>query len=176
MIENDHELRLALQFAQEKHRGQYRKGGKPYITHPIAVAQDLMERGYDRVYGITALFHDLLEDTNATEEEILEIGGPVVLKAVQRLTKPKNYVMEEYLSGIESNPLAKFVKCADRIDNLRSCHEAPLDFQKKYYHESVRWYREFIAGTPFETAFEAEMAQLEQRISKSLRDGASDQI
>ena len=58
------------EFAKEKHGTQKRIGGDPYITHPVAVADILKKEGYDIEYQIVALFHDLLEDTDATEDEI----------------------------------------------------------------------------------------------------------
>ena len=63
--------KLALEFAKAKHKGQKRIGGDDYITHPIAVSEIVKNQGFDEIYQITALFHDLLEDTDATEEEIL---------------------------------------------------------------------------------------------------------
>ena len=90
----------ALRFAEEKHKGQYRIGGQPYISHPLAVAEALKKEGYDTDYQITGLFHDLLEDTDAREEEIEEIGGSQVLDAVRRLTKTEGYVMADYIAGI----------------------------------------------------------------------------
>lgn len=60
----------ALAFATQKHSGQLRIGGAPYITHPATVSKLVREGGYGLNYQLTALFHDLLEDTNATKAEI----------------------------------------------------------------------------------------------------------
>ena len=79
-------LKEALNFAAQKHEGQYRIGGQPYITHPKEVAEMLGRQGYDIDYQIAGLFHDLLEDTDADEAEIESIGGKEVLEAVKRLT------------------------------------------------------------------------------------------
>ncbi|MDO4289095.1 MAG: HD domain-containing protein [Eubacterium sp.] len=156
----------ALALAKSRHAGQRRFGGAAYIVHPVAVAEDLKGRGYGEDYYITALCHDLLEDTDTSEAEIAAVGGGEVLRAVQLLTKPRPYDMGAYLGGIQKNPLAKAVKCADRLDNLRDCVQAPLAFQKKYYAESLRWYRAFMAGTPFEADFEAALVVLGQKIVK----------
>lgn len=107
-------------FATEKHKGQFRIGGEPYIMHPLAVAEIVRNQGYGMDYQITALFHDLLEDTDATEEEIFDLGGARVLEAVRLLTKQEGYVMAEYVAGIRSNPIAFVVKAADRLHNLRT--------------------------------------------------------
>ena len=79
----------AYEFAKEKHGTQKRIGGDPYITHPVAVADILKKEGYDIEYQIVALFHDLLEDTDAIEDEIRSIAGEEVLQAVKLLTKEK---------------------------------------------------------------------------------------
>ena len=79
----DDSLGLALEFAKAKHKGQKRIGGDDYITHPIAVCEIVKNQGFDENYQIAALFHDLLEDTDATAEEILTYGSSEVLEAVK---------------------------------------------------------------------------------------------
>lgn len=133
----------ALAFAMKKHEGQYRIGGDPYISHPMAVAQIVKEKGYGIDYQIAALFHDLLEDTDATEEEIEEIGGRGVREAVVLLTKQKGYVMAEYIAAIKANEIAFPVKAADRLHNLRSALCTDVEFKRKYILETVDWYLDF---------------------------------
>ena len=141
-------LEEALCFATEKHKGQARIGGKPYITHPIEVCNIVKENGGDIDYLITALFHDLLEDTDATESEILKLGGEKVLTAVKLLTKQKGYVMSEYIKGIKENEIAFMVKAADRLHNLKCAVVADAEFKKKYISETVDWYLDFGLGIP----------------------------
>ena len=133
----------ALAFATEKHRGQYRIGGEPFISHPIEVCRLVQEKGYGLDYQITALFHDLLEDTDATEEEILHLGGADVLEAVKILTKEPGYHMPSYIAGIKSNPIAFAVKAADRLHNLRSAKKTNAQFKRKYIRETQEWYTDF---------------------------------
>ena len=57
---NQERIAAAEKFATAKHKGQTRRGGEPYIAHPIAVAQIVKDKGYGTDYQITALFHDLL--------------------------------------------------------------------------------------------------------------------
>ena len=64
----------ALEYAKKKHEGQFRIGGAPFIVHPIAVAEILRQDGKQVEYRVAAVFHDLLEDTDASEQEIVEIG------------------------------------------------------------------------------------------------------
>ena len=138
----------AVEYAASKHEGQYRKGGEAYITHPEAVARILREKGFNEDYQIAGLFHDLLEDTDATEEEIEALGGSEVLAAVKLLTKGKGYVMADYIAGIKANPMAAAVKAADRLHNLQSAVIADEAFKRKYILESINWYLDFSPEIP----------------------------
>ncbi len=138
----------ALRYATEMHKGQYRKGGAEYITHPVAVAEIVREKGGDTDCIITALFHDLLEDTSADEREIERIGGKKVLNAVKLLTKTPGYVMKDYVDGIKSDPTAYLVKGADRLHNLRSACEGNKAFRRRYIAESEEWYMDFLPEIP----------------------------
>lgn len=143
-----HYYERALDFATKKHKGQYRRCGEPFISHPVAVAEILKNWGYPIDYRITALFHDLLEDTNATEDEILELSNENVLNAVKLLTKEKNYVMKNYIDGIKTDNMAKVVKAADRIHNLQSAIDTDESFKKKYVLETYEWYMDFSSEIP----------------------------
>ena len=136
-------VRSALDFATAKHKGQMRIGGDEYITHPIAVWEMVKEQGYGEDYQITALFHDLLEDTTATEQEILEFGSDEILTAVKLLTKQKGYDMASYVGAIKTNHVALVVKTADRLHNLQCALVADNDFKRKYVLETVDWYLDF---------------------------------
>ena len=138
----------ALQFAAEKHLGQTRKGGQPYITHPIAVAEILRDWGHGEETQIAGLFHDLLEDTDASEEDILRLGGEKVLRAVKLVTKTPGYVMAEYMAGIRADEMALLVKAADRLHNLRCAPEASEEFRRKYIAESRQWYMDLCPEIP----------------------------
>ena len=138
----------ALRFAAEKHKGQFRIGGDEYITHPMAVAEIVKRQGYGIDVQITALFHDLLEDTNAKESEILFYGNAEILKAVKLLTKQKGYDMAEYVAGIRQNETAFAVKAADRLHNLRCALVTDTEFKRKYIFETVDWYLDFSPEIP----------------------------
>lgn len=133
----------ALDFATLKHQGQKRIGGDDYITHPIAVCEIVKKQGYGEDYQITALFHDLLEDTNATEQEILEFGNDEILTAVKLLTKQKDYDMKEYIDAIKNNDIAFRVKTADRLHNLQCALVTSVEFKRKYILETIDWYLDF---------------------------------
>lgn len=140
--------REALAYATEKHRGQSRIGGAPYISHPMAVAEIVRSKGFGLDWQITALFHDLLEDTDAAEEEILAIGGENVLRAVRLLTKRKGYVMADYVAAIRQDPIAFAVKGADRLHNLRCALCTDDEFKRRYILETIDWYMDFMPEIP----------------------------
>lgn len=154
----------ALAFATKKHDGQYRIGGLPYITHPVAVAKIVREKGGDTDEVITALFHDLLEDTDATEEEILSLGNERILRSVKLLTKTKGYVMKDYVDGIKKDKTAFLVKGADRLHNLRSAICADADFKRRYIYETIDWYLDFMPEIP------SAVKNLAQTLSVPLKD------
>lgn len=136
-------IEKALEYAAKKHKGQKRIGGEDYIIHPIAVSKIVKDWGYGAEYQITALFHDLLEDTDATEDEILALSNSEVLEAVKLLTKKKPCNMNSYIAGIKRNKIAFVVKGADRLHNIRSAYCTSRRFRKKYVKETNDYYIDF---------------------------------
>lgn len=137
------DLKKAFQFAEKKHEGQFRIGGEKYITHPAAVAEIVAEWGYGAEYRITALFHDLLEDTDAKECEILALSNENVLNAVKALTKSKPCNMADYVAKIRKDRIAFVVKAADRLHNLKSAFCTDEEFKRQYILESLKYYADF---------------------------------
>ena len=86
-IEPTEKIRDALRFAEEAHEGQRRKSGEPYVIHPILVAAITAVISGDETMVITALLHDVVEDTPHTIEEIRERFGEDVARLVEGLTK-----------------------------------------------------------------------------------------
>ena len=107
-----------IEYIKEKHKGQTRKQGTPYYMHPLEVSNILHKKGFSIEYQIAGLFHDLLEDTNATYEELVEISNKEIANSVKLVTKEKDYVMSEYIDRIMKNDMARMVKLADRVHNL----------------------------------------------------------
>lgn len=154
------DLEKAIEFMKQKHAGQKRKQGTPYHTHPLAVAKLLESKGFPVEYQIAGLFHDLIEDTDASYEEILALSNEEVLEAVKLVTKTDGYVMDEYVGNIKLNDMAKMVKIADRIHNLSESPNASCEFQKKYIEETQRWYVDLAKGTIFEEDLNRELNNL----------------
>ena len=138
-----------LAFSKFRHAGQIRLGGEDYFNHPKRIAEYLYDRGYRGKYVFTAFCHDLMEDTNTTEEELLDLCGRFTRDAVKLLTKPEGADIAAYLEKIRTNEVAYIVKVADRIDNLRDAQNAGFHFQKKILKETEEFYLDFAADSPF---------------------------
>ena len=143
-------LELVKEYVKNKHEGQKRKQGTPYYLHPFEVQQILQKKGYSEEYQVAGLCHDLLEDTNATQQEILDLTNEEVLEAVKLVTKEDGYKMQQYINRISENPMAKAVKLADRLHNLQEALLASREFQVKYKRETEEWYLNLAKGTMFE--------------------------
>lgn len=130
----------AIIYATKKHTNQTRRDGSPYIFHPIYVCNLLKDQGYPIEYQIAGLFHDLLEDTDAIEEEILNLSDEAVLTAVKLLTKTADKSKNEYINDILLNPIAKAVKNADRIHNLTEALTADKKFIDAYLKNTKKYY------------------------------------
>src|SRR3954463_4520472 len=80
-------LQRAYDVAEEKHEGQKRKSGDPYITHPLAVSTILAELGMDTTTLVAALLHDTVEDTGYSVEQLRADFGEEVAHLVDGVTK-----------------------------------------------------------------------------------------
>ena len=98
----------ALSYAALKHQSQKRIGGTPYIYHPMKVAEIVKDAGYGLEYQIVAILHDTLEDTDATEEEILQFGDDV-LDAVILLTRIKGIDENAYVINVDEKSNIKLI-------------------------------------------------------------------
>jgi len=108
-----------LDYVIRKHTGQKRDEGTMYVTHPISVAMILARKGYSDEYIAVALGHDLIEDTDATYDEITDLTNEDIADAILALSKPAHNVdYKKYYSGIANLEIARAVKVADRIHNL----------------------------------------------------------
>lgn len=107
----------AAALAATAHQGQFRRDGTtPYIDHPRAVASRVTG---DVAAECAAWLHDVLEDTNVTEDEMRARGIPEeAISCVKLLTKNEQTEYEPYLAAIKAHPTARKVKIADMLANL----------------------------------------------------------
>src|SRR5512140_2170148 len=77
----------AFEFSESAHRGQFRKSGEPYITHPLAVASILSQWRIDAQGLAAALLHDVMEDTSVTKGELEKKFGPKIAAMVDGVSK-----------------------------------------------------------------------------------------
>lgn len=104
----------AIGIAVEAHKGQLDKGGSPYILHPITVAS----KQETEACIITALLHDVVEDSEYTLEDLRAAGFPPdVCDAVSLLTHKQGEDYFSYIYKIKANAIARSVKIQDLIHN-----------------------------------------------------------
>lgn len=139
MLSYNEQFQIALELAVEKHKNQTDKAGNPYILHPLHV----MENVNSKEGKIVAILHDIIEDTDITEDYLLKIGlSKRIVDAVVALTRSEDIDYQEYIKNLSSNPLAKEVKLADLEHNmdlkrLPTLNEKDLERNRKYqiaYH------------------------------------------
>ena len=129
-------VRRAYRFADEAHLGQIRNSGEPYITHPIAVAQQCAEWKLDAQALMAALLHDAIEDCGVTKPELIERFGAPVAELVDGLTKLEklefNTREENQAESFRKMLLAMardvrviLIKLADRTHNMRTLGDVP---------------------------------------------------
>lgn len=117
-------LEDAIALATSAHDGQVDKSGRPYIGHPLRVMASVTGE-HERM---TAVLHDVIEDTWVTAEDLVSRGCPeVVVDAVVALSHLPEEPQEDYLRRVAANPLALSVKRADISDNLSPARMARLD-------------------------------------------------
>ena len=147
-IEN---VRQAYRFADESHLGQLRNSGEPYITHPIAVAQQCAEWKLDAQALMAALLHDAIEDCEVTKPELIERFGAPVAELVDGLTKLEklefNTREENQAESFRKMLLAMardvrviLIKLADRIHNMRTLSDAPRSKWNRISSETLDIY------------------------------------
>lgn len=109
------QLERAISIANEVHAGQADKAGRPYILHPLR----LMLRFTNEDEMITAILHDVIEDSAWTISDLLNSGfTQKVVNAVDCLTKREGESYEDFIERISKNDLAVKVKIEDIKDNL----------------------------------------------------------
>ncbi|MDP3452496.1 MAG: RelA/SpoT family protein [Bacteroidales bacterium] len=133
----------AFEFARSAHNGVRRRSGEPYILHPISVSQIVVQEiglGYKSI--VTALVHDVVEDTEYTIEDIERLFGPKIASLVDGLTKIKSAFdskrssqaenFKRILLTLNDDVRVILIKLADRLHNMRT-----LDFIPEYKKSKI---------------------------------------
>lgn len=163
---NLRKIRYAYFIAEEAHRGQARMSGEPYITHPLAVAQILVELRMDDDTICAGLLHDTVEDCDAMRaERIGELFGPDVQGLVEGVTKlrfkdmpgttPRQRAAAESSRAAESlrkmllamarDIRVMVIKLADRLHNMRTLDGMPPDKRTRIANETLDIYAPLAA-------------------------------
>ena len=104
----------ALKLCFEAHKDQTDKTGLPYVFHPFRLAEQMT----DEYTTVTALLHDVVEDTDYTLNDLKEMGYPdEVIQALSLLTHDDGSEYMDYVKRLKNNPIARAVKLADLKHN-----------------------------------------------------------
>ncbi len=140
-MDKQEQLSLAIKAAANAHSGQYDKGGKPYILHPIHLMSQLM---FDTQLATIAVLHDVVEDSDITLKHLKHIGfSSRVISALDVLTHRKGQEYQEYIGLICTNYDAIRVKRKDlehnsSITRLKGIEEKDIARMEKYHRAFVR--------------------------------------
>ena len=133
----------AYEFAEENHRGQFRKSGEPYISHPLAVTYTLAKMKADGDTLIAGLLHDIVEDTSVTLDEVENMFNKDVRILVDGVTKissldntskkeKKDINTRKIINGLTEDVRIIIIKLADRLHNMST-----LEFQREEKQKEI---------------------------------------
>ncbi|MBI2055860.1 MAG: RelA/SpoT family protein [Candidatus Sungbacteria bacterium] len=140
----------AHKFAERAHKGQKRKSGEPYITHPLATASRILEMHLDAATVAAALLHDVCEDTEISIEDIRKEFGEeiaVLVEGVTKLDKIRYKGTERSAESLRKMFLAiaediriVLLKLVDRLHNMETLEHLPPEKQKRIALETLDIY------------------------------------
>ncbi|MEO7206447.1 MAG: bifunctional (p)ppGpp synthetase/guanosine-3',5'-bis(diphosphate) 3'-pyrophosphohydrolase [Steroidobacteraceae bacterium] len=144
-------VREAYDFGAEKHQGQKRVSGEPYITHPVAVADILADLRLDADTLVAAILHDVIEDTPTAKAEIASIFGQVVAELVDGVSKLDQIQFKnrqeaqaesfrKMLLAMVRDIRVIMVKLADRMHNMRTLGVMPPAKRRRSARETLEIY------------------------------------
>jgi GTP pyrophosphokinase len=144
-------LRGVVDFAELAHRGQVRRSGKPYISHPLGVAHMLAELKFDQTSVAVGLLHDVLEDTGATKKDLASRFGSEIADLVDGVSKIGRH---EYVHSdeVQAESFRKLilasardlrvivVKLVDRLHNMLTLGHLETEKRKRISRETLEIY------------------------------------
>ena len=143
------QIERAYQVAERWHRGQKRKSGDPYITHPLAVTTLLAELGMDPATLMAGLLHDTVEDTEYGLDDLRRDFGDVVTLLVDGVTKldkvkfgeaAQAETVRKMVVAMAKDPRVLVIKLADRLHNMRTMRYLKREKQEKKARETLEIY------------------------------------
>jgi len=144
-------VREAYEFGAERHEGQKRVSGEPYITHPVAVADILADLRLDGDTLVAAILHDVIEDTPTAKAEIVSMFGQVVADLVDGVSKLDQIQFKnrqeaqaesfrKMLLAMVRDIRVIMVKLADRMHNMRTLGVMPPIKRRRIARETLEIY------------------------------------
>ncbi|MGW7252432.1 RelA/SpoT family protein [Streptomyces decoyicus] len=143
------QIERAYQVAERWHRGQKRKSGDPYITHPLAVTTILAELGMDPATLMAGLLHDTVEDTEYGLDTLRSDFGDQVALLVDGVTKldrvkfgeaAQAETVRKMVVAMAKDPRVLVIKLADRLHNMRTMRYLKREKQEKKARETLEIY------------------------------------
>ncbi|WP_322986005.1 bifunctional (p)ppGpp synthetase/guanosine-3',5'-bis(diphosphate) 3'-pyrophosphohydrolase [Streptomyces sp. S584] len=143
------QIEKAYQVAERWHRGQKRKSGDPYITHPLAVTTILAELGMDPATLMAGLLHDTVEDTEYGLDTLRKDFGDQVALLVDGVTKldkvkfgeaAQAETVRKMVVAMAKDPRVLVIKLADRLHNMRTMRYLKREKQEKKARETLEIY------------------------------------
>lgn len=156
-------IREAYYVSELAHKGQLRRSGDPYVTHPLAVARILADLKMDESSIIAALLHDVIEDTEITGEQIEQSFGAEVLELVEGVTKMKfppiptsgrqaaeeraqfAETMRKMLMAMANDFRVMVIKLADRLHNMQTLDAMDEEKRKIIAQQTIDIYAPLAA-------------------------------
>ena len=174
-------LLTAVRFAAEQHRDHRRKGkiAAPYINHPIGVAERLAGAGleHDSELLMAAVLHDVIEDTQATEEELTARFGPRVAAIVMEVTDDKSFQEAERKERVVASIAAKskearLLKLCDLIENVNDVIHHPPNWSESRKNRYFDWGERVVAAMAgIHPRLEREFTELVAQGRRQLKAG-----
>ncbi|MBQ2258743.1 MAG: HD domain-containing protein, partial [Spirochaetales bacterium] len=140
-------IAAAVVYAAKMHGDQKRKSGEPYLIHPIAVAEILIQIGMDADTVCAGLLHDTIEDTDTTEEKIATMFGKEVGHMVQAVTKISRITDDKSIQEAETIKKMFFamskdlrvilIKLADKLHNMRTIEGLKPDRKRAFAQDCL---------------------------------------
>ncbi len=186
-------IHRAYVFAADKHDGQLRKSGDPYIIHPVSVAGIIAEMKLDVSSVCAALLHDVVEDTGVSDAEMRERFGDEIAFLVDGVTKlgKINFTSKEdqqaesfrkMLIAMARDIRVLVVKLADRLDNMRTLEHMKPEAQQRIAQETldiyaplagrlgINWLKSELEDLSFSYLYPEQYADLVDKTKKVQRD------